>query len=33
MKYINGCWYYRGQSYDTLHAALLSVWPGRGRQL
>lgn len=25
--YTKGRWYYRGRTYDTLHAALLAVWP------
>lgn len=26
MKYFNGCWYFRGQTYATLREALLVVW-------
>ncbi len=29
MKYYMGWWYYRGNVYDTLRAALLAVWPER----
>lgn len=31
MKFYKGLWYYQGRTYDTLGAALLAVWPGRGR--
>ncbi len=27
MRHFNGLWWYKGQSYATLHDALLSVWP------
>lgn len=27
MKCISGIWYYRGQSYATLHEALVAAWP------
>ena len=27
MKYQNGLWWYKGKSFESLHEALLSVWP------
>ena len=27
MKCIGGYWYYHGQCYDTLHEALVAIWP------
>lgn len=27
MKFLDGKWWYKGQSFDTLHEALKSVWP------
>lgn len=29
MKRENGCWHYQGRVYESLHAALAAVWPGR----
>lgn len=29
MKYHHGVWIYRGQSWPTLRAVLLAVWPER----
>lgn len=29
MKYQRGQWHYRSQTYPTLRAALLAVWPER----
>lgn len=31
MKFYKGRWHHQGRSYDTLEAALLAVWPERGR--
>lgn len=31
MKFFNGLWYYLGRTYAALGAALLAVWPDRGR--
>lgn len=31
MKFYKGRWHYQGRSYDTLEAALLVVWPEKGR--
>ena len=27
MKYQNGKWWYKGESYDSLHEALTAIWP------
>lgn len=27
MRFYKGLWWYKGQSYPTLHDALVSVWP------
>lgn len=31
MKFYKGQWHYQGHTYETLGAALLAVWPERGR--
>lgn len=29
MKFYNGLWHYKGQTYPTLREALLAAWPER----
>ena len=32
MRFYKGLWWYKGQSYPTLHDALVSVWPKPSKQ-